>query len=121
MQGGRHEDPVRMSAAGKRQRQASDKSLSGAVVGVLAPCQIAEPARGAMATHDRLGEVGERAAQSTAAAGRHPDETGSAAGRPRCSRRSADRMPFFCGDQAIGIAFTQPEGGKHDSLRPGDA
>ena len=58
MQSGSNEDPVRVSAAGKRQRQASNKGLLGAVVGVLAPGQIAEPGCGSMTALSRFGEVG---------------------------------------------------------------
>src|SRR5215472_3651699 len=57
VQRGCYKDSVRVRTAGKRQGQAAGKRLSGPVIGMLAPCHIAEPRRRAMEPPGWLREV----------------------------------------------------------------
>src|SRR5437764_768244 len=105
MQGGRDENPIRVSAAGKRQCQASDESLLGAVVGVLAPRQIAEPAGGPMTTSNLLGEIAKERRRPLLQ--QIAIETKSALA-PTDDHIAGDqriRNPLLCRDEPICIAF----------------
>src|SRR5207248_2464285 len=117
MQGGRDENPIRVGAGGKWQRQASDKGLLGAVIGVLAPRQIAEPACGPMTTLNCFREVAKER--------RRPSLQQVAIEAKPALAPADDHIP---GDQRISdpllgrnhpirIAFPQPKRGKDDALR----
>ena len=118
VQSGSDEYPVAVIELGERHRQAAVKGVAGAIIGVIGPGDVAEPARGAVQPAPARREIGKDRrdpalqvlAVIAAPAALRPGDADAGV-----EQRIALSVPR---QQAERIALAQPEGGKHDVLWP---
>src|ERR1700756_3055398 len=120
MQGCCDKDAVGMGAARKRHGQTAGKSLLGSVIGVLAPCQIAEPTDGPMTASRVFRKVGKQwSCPLLQVVAVEPKAALAPADRPVGSDQRI-RYLILGWNMTIGIAFAQSQRRKDDQLRSGD-
>src|SRR5207249_1291682 len=108
MQHRRDKHSVSVADAGERHPQAPRKGQLGAVVGVLAPSDITEPASGAMKSLGVLGQVREQCCRPLLQPVAIEAEAAVASGyrRTSCDQRMRPSLPNR--NQPVSVAFAQP-------------
>ena len=97
-------------------RQASDEGLLGAVIGVLAPRQIAEPACGPMPTPRRVREVAKERRGPLLQQIAVEAKPALAPANDHIAGDQRIRDPLLCRNEPIGVALAQPKSGKDDAV-----
>src|SRR6266478_845731 len=113
--------PVGVGDAGERHRQAPGESLLGAIVGVLAPGDVAEPADGPMKPPRRLREIGEQRRRPFLQSTALEAEAALAPADLHTGCNQWIRHSFSGRNKTVRVAFAQSEGGEGNPLRTGEA